>query len=342
LKKLIISTAVLSVCAGAAHAQSSTLLYGAVDGGLRYLNNATTKGGNLFTTSSNGFYRNNRLDFGGTEDLGNGLNAHFLLESGFNLSTGALDNTANLIFMRQAYVGLGSKTFGSVDAGRQWTIAHDINFYYDPFYLEYPAILPLSAAGDGTRVSNDIKYTGKFGGFTLEADDSLGGVAGDFSSASARAVGARYDSGTWSVGSSYGYRSILVGTSYTGDNFFQFGANYKIANLKLFTGYMDENQESFGTTKAIRTRNLWGGLSYDFSAFLKLQAGYYKTNVSNPNVGGYGKNMGMIGLAYNLSKATSLYAEVDYTHFRGNGITLINTTGEPHQVGATVGLHHDF
>src|ERR1700751_5292543 len=97
--------------ASVVHAQSSVTLAGDIDGGIRYTN---SKAGNQFSMNSNGLFTSNRIDFVGREDLGGGYDAHFQLESGFNLGNGALDNTTGVLFNRGAYVGLGG-WFGSVN-----------------------------------------------------------------------------------------------------------------------------------------------------------------------------------------------------------------------------------
>ena len=85
---------------------SAVTVYGSIDGGVRYQTNVDAAGNGLLSTTSGNYYPN-RLGFRGKEDLGNGLNAHFQLESGFNDKTGALDNTNNVLFNRTAAVGLG-------------------------------------------------------------------------------------------------------------------------------------------------------------------------------------------------------------------------------------------
>jgi predicted porin len=323
-------------------AQSSVTLSGVLDGGIRFLTNASASGGNQFTMQSNGYHNNNRFDLSGVEDLGGGMHAHFLLESGFMLGSGAFDNTTNQIFQRQAFVGLDG-AFGAVDAGRQWTTGHDILFYYDPFELTYTPILPLSGASDGTRVSNDVKYTANFGGLNVVADNAFGGVAGDVNHGSSRAVGLRYTWGPVSVGGSYGYRNLPVGTaSFTGDNFYMIGAYYKIfPTFKLAGGYINEIQNDVGATVSTKTQNIWGGFEWNLAPDLIVQAGHYQTNVAN-GTRTYGKHISMAGVTYSLSKLTALYGEVDWTRYQGKGVTTINATGRQQQFGSTVGIVHRF
>ncbi|WP_375509276.1 porin [uncultured Caballeronia sp.] len=336
IRKLAVLLAAFQVV-GVAHAQSSVTLAGVVDGGIRY---TRTGLGDQFSMNSNGLFTSNRLDFIGNEDLGGGLNAHFRLESGFNLGNGAFDNTNNVAFNRGAYVGVGG-AFGSVDLGRQYTIAHDVVADYDPFMFEYPGIIPLTPATDGTRFNNDVKYTGGFGGLRLRAENSFGGAASDFNAGSARGVGMQYRWGWLNVGGAYLYRTVLVGTTYQPDNYYVVGAELTFGKFRLAGGYMNENRDSVSSTPDVRTLNYWGGFSYQATPSVNIGAGYYITDL--PNTSGK-RTQGLASVAYSLSKATRLYAEVDYTKFTGTYIsdTTLNATRQPHQLAVSVGVNHGF
>mgnify|MGYP005805723351 CR=1 FL=1 len=111
MKKSLLALAVLGAFAGAAQAQSAVTIYGSFDGGVRNLTNVNAAGDNRLTMGSNGTYNSNRIGFKGVEDLGGGLNAHFVLETGFNTGTGALDNAANRLSIvppSLAWVALGA------------------------------------------------------------------------------------------------------------------------------------------------------------------------------------------------------------------------------------------
>ncbi len=68
----------------------------------------------------------------GTEDLGNGLKAQFVLESGINADTGNGDSGSGLDFKRRATVGLLGN-FGEVHLGRDETAAYKAMQRYDAF-----------------------------------------------------------------------------------------------------------------------------------------------------------------------------------------------------------------
>ncbi len=81
-----LALAASAVCAPTAvHAQSSVTLYGILDAGITYVNNA---GGAHQFKFDDGISYGNRIGFKGVEDLGGGLQAVFVLESGFHLGNG--------------------------------------------------------------------------------------------------------------------------------------------------------------------------------------------------------------------------------------------------------------
>ncbi|MDB5960624.1 MAG: hypothetical protein JWP59_1918, partial [Massilia sp.] len=91
--------------ASVASAQSNVTIYGIVDTGLVHTTNVNAAGSGLtkMPTLTGSFP--SRLGFRGTEDLGNGLQAFFVLENGLSVDTGNTGQ-ANRLFGRQAQVGL--------------------------------------------------------------------------------------------------------------------------------------------------------------------------------------------------------------------------------------------
>src|ERR1700742_4459947 len=102
MKKISLAILLMAGGSGTAMAQSSVTLYGIVDEGIMFNNNART--GQQYALVS-GSESGSRWGLRGTEDLGGGLSTIFVLEGGFNSSTGALGQNGD-IFGRQAYVGL--------------------------------------------------------------------------------------------------------------------------------------------------------------------------------------------------------------------------------------------
>jgi predicted porin len=102
---------------GAAHAQNSVTLYGLIDEGVNFTNNAGS--------GSAGNAAGSRWGVRGSEDLGSGLSAIFRLEGGFNASNGEFGQEGRL-FGRQAYVGLQSDRYGTLTLGRQYDPTVDL------------------------------------------------------------------------------------------------------------------------------------------------------------------------------------------------------------------------
>jgi predicted porin len=334
----------ISATAGAlatnpAHAQTSVQLYGTVDGGIRHQTNAAKGGGSVTTMNSNGYYSSNKLDFRAKEDLGDGWNAHFLLESGFNVGNGQFDNTTGTEFNRQAFVGIGHTKFGSLDLGRQYTIAHDIISIYDPFGFHFTPIIPLTTASDGTRNSNAVKYKNTFGPLLFEVDNSFGGVAGNFSSGAARAVGVSYATGPVAIGGVYGHRSVLTGSTYLGDSYYMVGASYKIGPVRLSGGFMSEDLQNPATPHQV-TNNGFGGLSWTITPTLVFRGSYYQTTVTNDKSSRRG--LSVLSLGYLLSKRTTLYSELDYTSYKHGVVSTLNPAGVKSQTAFTIGIDHLF
>jgi len=318
-----------------AHAQSSVQIYGTADGGVRYQSNAAKGGGSVVTMNSNGYYSSNKLGFLGKEDLGDGWNAHFRLENGFNLGNGQFDNTTGTEFNRQSYVGIGSAKYGSLDFGRQYTISHDIISIYDPFGFHYTPILPLTTASDGTRNNNAVKYKNDFGPLLFEVDNSFGGVAGNFSSSATRSVGISFNVGPVDIGGVYGHRNILTGTAYLGDSYYMGGIGYRIGPVRVSGGFMSEDLQNPGSPHQV-TNNAFGGIAWTIKPDLVFNGGYYQTTVSTDKASRRG--LSILSLAYLLSKRTTLYGEVDYTSYKHAVVSTLNPAGASSQTAVTVGL----
>ncbi|MFC5431795.1 porin [Paraburkholderia denitrificans] len=205
MKKTLILASVLSAFAISAQAQSSVTLYGSLDAGILYANNA---GGHSLWQQGSGAMSYNYFGLRGAEDLGGGLKALFTLESGFDLNSGRYHN-GDTGFNRQSYVGLQSDKYGTLTLGRQYDSVVD--------YLS-----PLSATGSGFgnnlaghpfdndnlsesfSIKNSVKYASanyaglKFGGLYGFSNDANG-----FSNGRAWSVGASYGNGPLNVAAAY-------------------------------------------------------------------------------------------------------------------------------------------
>jgi len=139
MKKSLIALAALA--ATSAFAQSSVTMYGNFDVG--YGDHKTTsRDGTAFTKTAgvmDGSWAGSRLGFRGTEDLGGGLKANFLIEQGINVTSPEAFNqrvasgghqiagssTYSIGSNRQTYAGI-SGGFGEIRAGYQYTNSYDV------------------------------------------------------------------------------------------------------------------------------------------------------------------------------------------------------------------------
>jgi predicted porin len=210
-----------------AFAQSSVTIYGIIDYGINYVNNAQVAqsgapngrvGGHQWFNNSS-ILQGNRLGFRGTEDLGGGYSALFVLENGFDIGTGRFQQGGDL-FGRQAYVGLATP-YGKVTLGRQYDEVVD---YLGPIsaaayvgaYGDHPS--DLDNVGNDFRINNAIKFSSiKYYGFAFSALLGLGNNASSFQTNSVKSFGASYSYGKFTIAAAYLYANS-PNQSFWGNN----------------------------------------------------------------------------------------------------------------------------
>ena len=174
MKKSLLALAVLTAFAGVASAQSSITLYGRVDAGYFRFDPKSGNTSDLSATSglSSGNLGGSRWGIRGREDLGGGLNAVFVLESGFGTDDGTMGQGGRL-FGRQAYMGLtggwGGLVMGRLASFSSGTGDFDKWGSLDPFRTGAGILgfQKLFASSNALRLDNTIAYvTPNLGGFS--------------------------------------------------------------------------------------------------------------------------------------------------------------------------------
>ncbi|MES2073021.1 MAG: porin [Pseudomonadota bacterium] len=316
----------LGIFSGVACAQSSVTVYGVVDAGLSHDNNGGPAGS--VSSLDSGLQSGSRLGFKGTEDLGGGLKANFVLEMGINVDSGASGQGA--AFGRQAFVGLAGD-FGAVNLGRQKAVTYDIMDELDPFNI--------GLAGDAGRLfqttnrrNNAITYfSPNLNGFSGSLQYGFGEVAGNNSAS--RLVGL---SGSYAAGpflASVAYEKINDATGDDAAKKTLVGATYNFGVAKAHAAY--EANKGTGT---LDTRVWLLGVSVPVGAGAIL-ADY--TRVTDQVKANANANQIAIGYSYNLSKRTNLYTSFSRT---ANDSAVAYNAGAK---GATdklvdVGIRHKF
>jgi len=324
MKKSLLALAALGAFAGAAHAQSSVTLYGIIDEGF---NINTNSGGKHLYNLSSGVLQGSRFGLRGTEDLGGGLKAIFVLENGFDVNSGALGQ-GGLMFGRQAYVGLSSAQYGTVTLGRQYDSVVD---YVGPLeagdqWGGYIAAHPddLDNFNNAYRTNNTIKFTSaNYAGLTFGGTYSFGGQAGNFTGNQIWSLGAGYSNGPLTLGVGY----LNARTPASSGGLFNDGGTAATAatwvKLPVYGGFAT----SANTYQVIGT-----GGAYTFGA---ATFGLTYSNISFRNLGANGATIYQAGenatfnnveanFKYQFTPALLAGFAFDYTD--GSSVTLKNGT----------------
>ena len=356
MKKSLLALAALGTFAGAAHAQSSVTLYGIVDAGFVYNNNS---GGQKLYSTSAGNLQGDRWGLRGTEDLGGGLKALFVLENGFNVFTGKL-NQGGDEFGRQAYVGLSSQ-YGTVTLGRQYdsvvdyTGALEVGSQWGTFYGAHPG--DLDNMNNSNRVNNSIKYAStNYSGITFGGLYSLGGVAGQFNRNQIFSGGLGYAKGPLTLGAAYlnvknpnysffgnNSSSSTTATNMSASQVFSgfataktqqvisAGGAYTFGPATVGATYSNTQFKDLGQTAVAGARTVSGSakfhnaelnFKYQLTPALLLGAAYDYTkaySVANEKI-----HQGVLGADYFLSKRTDFYIDAIYQH--ASGTNSLGTT----------------
>lgn len=348
MKKSLLALAVLGAFAGAASAQSSVTVYGIVDAGFNSTDSGAPAG--RVNGIASGNQSASRIGFKGTEDLGNGLKANFLLESGFNADAPGAFSFGDRI----STVGL-SGNFGAVNLGKQTSAIKDAYDQIDPFG-DGGKIAPISAAffgGDmptSGRISNSVKYSSNsYSGFKFGVAYGFGESAGDTGADSNYGVNVGYANGPLNV--QFGYHNQDESTNpvngatdpvKTGEFEAAFlGATYDFGGFKLHAAYGDGKQSPVGGTES-KVRNYMLGATVKVSAVGSIMASY-SVNDNRTINNADAKRFGVM-YAHDLSKRTNLYAGYSRTS-NDNGSDLGLVAGAPAGESASVvavGVRHKF
>jgi len=351
-----IALAVGVLAAAQAHAQSSVTLYGVLDNGIGYVNNA---GGHSSISAAQSSQSGNRFGLIGAENLGGGLKAIFRLENGFSGQAGTISQGGTL-WGRYAYVGLSSSTYGTVTLGRQ----HDsVNNYVGKFAIAGQWAgnhgNNLADADDlhGTnRIDNSIRYeTPEYRGLRADTLFSFGGKPGAFQQNRVWSVGAAYANGpvrfaaaymdirdpnfsffgdnatSSTTGSNMKDRSISGYASAQSQEVLALGGQYKIGAATLNALYTRTSFSGMGAQPGIP--NIWAKGSRAYFNDVQVSGMYYLTPVIRVEAAydylrGGGINESSYstwtaGADYFFSKRTSVYISAEYQHAAG-----IDSTGK--------------
>jgi predicted porin len=340
----------------AVHAQSSVTLYGSLDESVAYYNNT---GGHSLVAMQSGDNAATYWGLKGKEDLGGGLSAIFTLESSFDITHGSLSN--NRLFAHQATVGLADDAYGTLTMGRQFDPTVDL---IQPITADGFAGPVFTTPGDADNndnsvwVNNSVKYASPtYAGFQYELMYGFGGLAGNVTGGHAYGAAASYNNGGLTLATGYLFLKNDVNgngaADLTQDNsvtpldeatpmfgsrqIFQVAAQYVIGSLTANIRYSNAQYKpymSYGAFNRTETFNVGGAaLQYQFNPELSGALSYVYTRSSGASSATY-NNVGA-NATYSLSKRTSLYTSVGYSH--ASGTTFSEDGSAIVAAGGTVG-----
>jgi len=345
MKKSFIALAVLAAT-GVASAQSSVTLYGLVDA---YVGTSRVKisAPGVASTSQrqnvvdSGGFNTSRFGLKGSEDLGGGLKANFLLEGGFDVSTGAANNYTNpftgavsaATFGRQSWVGV-SGGFGEVRLGKMWTpydevkgsgaAAFDANIFA-------PATGVWVSNSYQDRPGNSIYYaTPNVSGFSAAGMYSFGeNKTATQSAGKIYSANVQYAGGP--VAAALAYQTEKEGGTLSANptkKFTQLNGSYDFGVAKLLAAY---GHVKSGNDKANEYQI---GVDVPLGAAITVSGGVARSKITT--AGGDVKSTG-VGLAakYELSKRTFLYTGLQLAKNELNASEVKTDT-------FAVGVQHKF
>ncbi|WP_026355208.1 porin [Massilia niastensis] len=357
MNKPLVAAAVMALACSAALAQSGVAVYGIVDVGLSRESGGTASVSKL----TGGVAAGSRLGFKGTEDLGGGGFAQFVLEAGINADTGA-SGQGGVLFGRQAFVGIGSKRLGTVTLGRQYSPQYLTTVLADPFASGTAGDSKnlIQAAGSVGRLDNSIKYASPaWGPFTMELAYAAGEMPGAGSAGRHAGVALAYTAGPLAVRWAYHNKDNDTATARAGSaRNMLLAATYAFRPARLHLAYginkgpfsspLRNPANPFGVTPAPTAASLSRdskdalvGLTVPFGVHMLLASAIHKDDrmAANQDATQYA-----LGYRYLLSKRTDIYTVYSKIINR-KGATY--TVGNATEAGAgdrawNLGLRHTF
>ncbi|WP_020656058.1 porin [Massilia niastensis] len=351
----------VAVFTSSAAAQSSVTVYGLLDTGMLHTTNANAAGDSVTKMPSLTGAFPSRLGFRGTEDLGNGLHAFFVLENGLGPDTGTAGQGGRL-FGRAANVGIRG-AFGTITLGRQVNMTYVSILKSDVLGPNIFGTASLDPYLPNSRSDNAIGYLGIFSGFTIGATYSFGrdasaaggpaatNCAGEVpgNSKACRQVTALlgYDSTRFGVNVTYdvlnGNAGAAGGLTSSENDDKRIGVNgyFMLGATKVGGGII--NRETRAATGSVESNLLYLGVSKPMSPQITLDAEVVHRDQKNSNDDA---TLVAIRATYALSKRTALHASIGHIRNEGLSAAALDAGGTVgvgmNQNGILAGLRHNF
>lgn len=356
MNKKILAAAALAIVSGSAMADGAQV-YGILDLSVQSVSNATSTNQNL-TQMGDGLWLPSLWGIKGSEDMGDGMSAHFNLESNLTANTGAASSP---LFIRASNVGIKGD-FGDITAGGR----------LDPIWIQSVAeqamgVRHVGSAGIATlstyqnpsgNYGSQLAAHAVFGGnwlyydapqvidnVNLSAGYQFGNQSGSSSGATGNYFGGSYAKNGLTVNLGAESQNNTLNTARF--NRFLVGAMYSFGDFTVEGQIMRSSTSGISKGASGYTDAQIGqfGLAYKVSP--KVTVGYQYVYV-NDNALNARPSLGTLGATYSLSKRTSLYGVVENSQ-AANGAALPTGYGGAQALVTTanqslvaVGMFHTF
>ncbi|XYJ12401.1 porin [Telluria sp. B2] len=353
-------------------------IYGTVDMGAMYATTDHAPG--RWQAQSGGIY-SSKLGLYASEDLGGGLKAEIKLEAGFNADNGT--QQASALFNRESWIGLRSRTWGTVRVGNQ--INAMLPLLIDPFMLVNTNSVYTWIGGGAMQTPRGVGANTDLGpgagtlpvrvpkSITYATPGALGPVsaqliyAANASGANAPKVGTRGGVVSYNRGPFYLAASLIqtwsspvlvtAGLPLQGvrTDIPSAGAIFDNGKLVLSTSYarMKPKTAQAGEASLVTL----GAILPDGRLTWRASAVYRDTERARDNAGRLADSSAlglMLGVDYDLSRRTALYARAGSVRNFGASTIILNSVPLPLVAGSampqtgietrtfSVGMYHHF
>lgn len=345
-KKIVAGAALLAL---AATAQAQVKVYGMLDMSVGSFRDFVSDGdgglakGESTTAVQSGAMQTSFIGFAGSEDLGGGLKAEFVVESFIGGDTGAnLRNLADGFWSRGSFVAL-SGDFGKIALGQYDNPMFVLGLAYNPFgtsmvfsptMVSYYSLAGFTAPSLGydTGWVNSVTYESPvFSGFQLTAqfapkENSADGddVKNHF------ALGASYNAGPLSMMAAYTNSGDSGQGYFARQKNFGLGASYDFGVLKLQGQYSIVKDTTGGGDEKAKFFQIGASVPVSTAGVVLVSYGQTKYEFGDTTEGKL--KQFSLGYDHTLSKRTDAY--IALTNKKITDLGSVNTFA--------VGLRHNF
>lgn len=336
VRRALLSAALTSVC-GAALAQSNVSISGALDAGIAYVKTDSVSQMQLATGSISA----SSLVFQGTEDLGGGYGAYFLLRTLFFPDSGEV--SSGRLYGSESKVGLQGPQ-GKLELGRLFNPTHQALVFKSPSQSNFGGAFNMAVGGYAAYWNDSVRYTSPtIAGATFIVQQGFGdtGISGNNNGKGT--VGAiNYDNGPLSLSAVYESvdATVLPAVDYKAKRATVMGV-WDFKAFKLHGGYYNETHSGRGAPAEFDVSIV--GVTVPVLTATRLTAEF-----GHKNFKGSSDQVNFVGLAafYSLSKRTTLYSEITFIANGGAARQAVYRSVVPNAgentSGYMVGLRHSF